>query len=71
MQNLWRKSRRAVSILLACAVLASMTPAQALAEEADGAASLQAGPAQTQNAETEVLPAQDGAAQESETSQNL
>lgn len=67
MQNLWRKSRRAVSMLLACAVLASMTPAQALAEEADGAASLQAGPAQTQTAETEVLPAQDGAAQENET----
>ena len=54
-------------MLLACAVLASMTPAQALAEEADKESSLQAGPAQTQNAETEVLPAQDGTAQESET----
>ena len=59
MQNIWRKTRRAAGMLLACAMLASMIPAQALAQEADGTA-----PAEDSAPVTTTLPAVDPALEE-------
>ena len=59
MQNIWRKTRRAAGMLLACAMLASMIPAQALAQEADGTT-----PAEDSAPVTTTLPAEDPAPEE-------
>lgn len=68
MQNLWRETRRAAGMLLACAMLASMIPAQALAAEADEASLAQTeGTAQTQTVETNEMPPVDDGSQTENT----